>query len=270
MPELPEVETVRRQIAPFVEGRRIVEAWADLPRITRPSVEAFVTRARGRRIEGARRRGKQMFFPLDNGEVLLIHLGMTGRLHVLEGDAPPPAAHVHGVLAFDDGRRLVFEDPRTFGELAIAPDLGFLARLGAEPLDPDFDAEALVERLRMKRTAIKTALLDQGLVAGLGNIYADEVCFLAGVHPQRICARISRKRLQGVVAQMRPVLERAIRTQGATARPSGRYYDAFGQSGEYVPHVYGRADQPCGRCGAVIRRAMLNGRVCHFCPRCQR
>lgn len=275
MPELPEVETIRRQVAPFVEGRRIVEAWAHLPRITRPSVDAFIAGLRGRCIVAARRRGKQMYFPLDDGGVLRVHLGMTGRLEVEPViDGPPSRAHVHGIVTLADGHRLVFSDPRTFGEIGVAPDLTFLDGLGPEPLDDDFDEGAMVERLRGKRCAVKTALLDQRVVAGIGNIYADEICFLAGVHPARIAAGISRARLRRLVSHMRPVLARAVETQGATARPTGRYYDIFGQSGAYLPFVYGRAGEPCPTCHAEIRRGVLgsgrSARSYHWCSRCQR
>ena len=275
MPEMPEVETIRRQVAPCVEGRCIIDAWADLPRITRPSVQAFLDGVRGRRIMAAQRRGKQMYFPLDDGGVLRIHLGMTGRLEVEPGMGEPPSrAHVHGVLTLSGGHRLVFIDPRTFGEIGVEPDLTFLEGLGPEPLDGDFDEAAMADRLRARRVAIKTALLDQRVVAGIGNIYADEICFLAGVHPARVAAGISRARLRRLVSHMRPVLERAVEARGATARPTGRYYDIFGQSGEYPTLVYGRAGQACPTCCTTIRRGVLgagrSARAYHWCSRCQR
>ncbi|NDD31406.1 MAG: bifunctional DNA-formamidopyrimidine glycosylase/DNA-(apurinic or apyrimidinic site) lyase [Proteobacteria bacterium] len=275
MPELPEVETIRRQIAPLLEGRHIARAWAGLARITRPSVDAFVEGVRGRRIEAVRRRGKHMFLPLDDGSVLRVHLGMTGRLEVEPlVDVPPSRAHVHAVLELSDGQRLVFSDPRTFGEIGVTSDLSFLDALGPEPLDDGFDEGALVERLRSKRCAVKTALLDQRMVAGVGNIYADEICFLGGVRPDRVAATLSRARLARLVSHIRPVLERAVETQGATARPTGRYYDIFGQSGAYIPHVYGRTGEPCAACGTSIKKASLgagrSARAYHWCSRCQR
>lgn len=275
MPELPEVETIRRQVAPLVEGRRIVDAWADLPRITRPSIDAFIEGVRGRCIVSARRRGKHMFFPLDDGGVLRVHLGMTGRLEVEAARGPAvERPHVHGLLTLSDGQRLVFSDPRTFGEIGVAPDLSFLDGLGPEPLDDGFDGPAMVARLRRKRCALKAALLDQRVVAGIGNIYADEICFLGGVNPARISATVSRERLTRVVSHMRPVLERAVETQGATARPTGRYHDLFGQSGAYLPYVYGRTGEPCTACGTRIKRGVLgagrSARSYHWCPRCQR
>lgn len=204
MPELSEAETIRRHVAPLVEGRHIVGAWAHLPRITRPSVAAFAGNLPGRRIMAARRRGKQMYFPLDEG----------------------------------------------------------------------FDEEAMAERLGGKRCALKAALLDQKVVAGIGNIYADEICFLAGVNPARVAASVSGARLRRLVSHMRPVLERAVETQGATARPTGRYYDMFGQSGEFLPSVYGRTVESCPPCQTPVRRGALgsgrSARSYHWCPRCQR
>lgn len=275
MPELPEVETIRRQIAPYVEGHRVVRAWADLPRITRPSVAQFVARMGGRRIERALRHGKQMYFALDSGEFLLIHLGMTGRLFVEPGtNMRVTTRHIHGIFLLETGQRVIFEDPRTFGELAVAPDLSFLDRLGWEPLRDDFDEEGIVQRLRLRRTAIKSALLDQSLIAGIGNIYADEICFLAGVHPNRSAASLSLKRLRKVVGHIQPVLAAAVDAQGATASPSGRYHDLFGAGGEFMPHAYGRTGTPCDVCRSVIRRGLLGcgkgARAYHYCPRCQR
>jgi len=275
MPELPEVETIRRQIAPHLEGRRIVQSWADVERITRPSVHEFMARTRDQRVERALRRGKQMYFTLQGGDVLLIHLGMSGRLHVEPGtDVHVPLAHVHGVLVLDSGQRVVFSDPRTFGELAVVSDLSFLDRLGREPFDEDFDEEEIAQRLRARRTPLKAALLDQRLVAGIGNIYADEICFLGGVKPHLTASSVSLQRLRRVVAHILPVLQHAIDAQGATTSPTGRYYDLFGQSGEFLPHVYGRTGEPCDRCGTTIRRGLLgrgkSARSYHYCPRCQR
>jgi formamidopyrimidine-DNA glycosylase len=277
MPELPEAETVRRQLAPQIVGARVVRTWARLARITQPSIEEFARTTQGARIVDARRRGKQLYFPLENGAHLLVHLGMTGRLHV----EPPNDAvfdesllhkHVHAVLRFEDGRQLVFTDPRTFGALAVSRDLPFLLAMGPEPLDDDFDEGALARELKTRSTKIKAALLDQKLVAGLGNIYADEVCFLAGVHPEQRARDISPRKLRLLVSHMRPVLERAIAARGATLKDGG-YQDTFGQFGEYVPHVYGNTGGPCQTCGMAIRRGVLgpgkSARSYHFCPRCQ-
>jgi formamidopyrimidine-DNA glycosylase len=279
LPELPEAETIRRQLAPHIEGARIVASWARLPRITRPDVETFVARTQGQRIVAARRHGKQLYFPLEDGWNLLVHLGMTGRLQV----APPSAEragagadtdrHIHAVLDLDNGQRLVFRDPRTFGALAVEPDLAFLERMGPEPLADDFDEAALARVLRARTSPLKSLLLNQGIVAGLGNIYADEVCFLAGVHPAKRAHRVPLKRLAAVVSHMAPVLRRAIEARGATLKDGG-YQDLFGEEGIYHPHVYGRTGEPCTQCGSAIARGVLgagkSARSYHFCPRCQR
>jgi formamidopyrimidine-DNA glycosylase len=278
MPELPEAETVRRQLAPQIVDRRIQETWARLPRITHPSIPEFVAATVGQRIIDARRRGKQLYFPLESGAHLLVHLGMTGRLHVeaINGNELSETAlprHVHAVLRLDDGRQLVFTDPRTFGGVGVACELPFLQQMGPEPLDEDFDEAALARKLATRNVKIKAALLDQRLVAGLGNIYADEVCFLAGVHPEQRACDISPRKLRRLVSHMRPVLQRAIEARGATLKDGG-YQDTFGQFGEYRPHVYGNTGQPCPHCATPLRRGVLgpgrSARSYHFCPKCQR
>ncbi len=277
MPELPEAETVRRQLEPQIVGETVVQTWARLPRITKPSVEEFQSTLQGARIIGAKRRGKQLYFPLDNESNLLVHLGMTGRLHVEENHGQLSAEtlpkHVHGVLQFANGKRLVFTDPRTFGALGVARELPFLSAMGPEPLDSDFDELALAKKLSTRKTKIKAALLDQSLVAGLGNIYADEVCFLAGVHPAQMASEVSPRKLREIVSHMKPVLERAIAARGATLKDGG-YQDTFGNFGEYIPHVYGHTNEPCAICQTPIQRGVLgNGksaRSYHFCPRCQK
>lgn len=277
MPELPEVETLRRQLAQHVTGERIVESWADLERITRPSVHQFVEGTRGARILDVCRWGKQLFMPLDSGAYLLIHLGMSGRLHLEESVDETPATlterkHVHAVLSLGSGHRLIFTDQRTFGELAIAPDTSFLSTKGPDPTDAAFDPDLLVTELGTHRVKIKAALLDQRLVAGLGNIYADEVCFLAQVHPATLACDIREEARRAIVAQLRPVLERAVAAGGVTLR-DGMYQDMFGTSGSYRPHAYGNVGKPCSRCGALIAHGKLgagkSARSYHFCPRCQ-
>ena len=276
MPELPEAETVRRQLEPQLVGNRITAVWSRLPRLTFPSVEEFVARVQGQKVVAARRRGKQIYFPLESGDSLLVHLGMTGRLHVEEHPEPFDAdqlqKHIHAVLRLESGGELRFTDPRTFGNIGVDRELAFLTNMGPEPLDEDFDESALVEQLARKNVRIKAAILDQRLVAGLGNIYADEVCFLAGVHPEARAASLPREKLALVVSLMRPVLERAIAARGATLKDKG-YQDTFGQRGEFIPAVYGRTGDPCENCGTEIRRGTLgpgkSARSYHFCPQCQ-
>ena len=175
----------------------------------------FVEGTEGTRILDVCRWGKQLFMPLDSGAHLLIHLGMSGRLHLEEtphesSTEPPERKHVHAVLSLESGHRLVFTDQRTFGELGIAPNRSFLAGKGPDPTDAAFDPEPLVAELGRHRVKIKAALLDQRLVAGLGNIYADEVCFLAQVHPATLACDVPEDGRRAIVAQLRPVLEQAI------------------------------------------------------------
>lgn len=277
MPELPEAETVRRQLEPQIVGSKIESAWARLPRRTFPSIEEFVDNTEGARIVAAKRRGKQIYFPLDNGLNFLVHLGMTGQLHVETESAPFDAKslhkHIHAVLLFEGNRRLIFTDPRTFGSVGVARELPFLTAMGPEPLDEDFDENALVEKLHARRVPIKAAILDQKIVAGLGNIYADEVCFLARVHPLMRACDVPLAKLKALVSHMKPVLERAIAARGATLKDGG-YQDVFGSFGEYIPLAYGNTGQPCSVCGTPMKRGVLgpgkSARSFHYCPKCQK
>lgn len=281
MPELPEAETVRRQLEPQIVGSKIQAAWARLPRRTFPSIPEFIQNTQGARIVSARRRGKQIYFPLDNGLNFLVHLGMTGRLHVEEnGAALEPSTledslpkHVHAILQFEDNRQLVFTDPRTFGAVGVTRELPFLTAMGPEPLDEDFDESALVAKLQTRRVPIKAAILDQKLVAGLGNIYADEVCFLARIHPLTKACDVPLSKLKALVSQMKPVLQRAIEARGATLKDGG-YQDVFGAFGHYIPLAYGNTGQPCSVCATLMQRGVLgpgkSARSFHFCPTCQK
>ncbi len=275
VPELPEAETVRAQLEPQIVGETILQTWARLPRITLPDVDAFVARTQNQKIIAARRRGKQIYFPLQSGDHLLVHLGMTGKLHVENDgawDAQSLPKHVHGVLRLSGGKRLVFTDPRTFGKLGVTLELPFLDKMGPEPLDEDFPAEAIVEKLSRRNTKIKAAILDQTLIAGLGNIYADEVCFLARIHPATRASALPKAKLAELVGFMRPTLERAIRARGATLKDGG-YQDTFGNYGEFIPQIYGRTGDACDECGTLIQRGVLGAsktaRSYHFCAMCQ-
>jgi len=169
--------------------------------------------------------------------------------------------------------QLIFRDPRTFGSIGVSRELPFLQSMGPEPLDADFDITVIAKKLKSRNTKIKTALLDQSLIAGLGNIYADEACFEAGIHPARIAATLSLPRLRALCNTLRPILERAIAARGATLKDKG-YQDIFGNYGEFIPHVYGQTGEPCTTCGATIRRGTLgaskSARSYHYCPRCQK
>lgn len=276
MPELPEAETVRAQLAPQLIGSTVIQTWARLERLTSPTVAAFKARTEGQKIVDAKRRGKQIYFPLESGDSLLVHLGMTGKLHVEPdgGELVPEELHKHvqGVLRLNGNRRLVFTDSRTFGKLAVSRELPFLESMGPEPLDDDFPAESVAQKLAKKNVKIKAAILDQSLVAGLGNIYADEVCFLARVHPETRANTIPIEKLRELVSYMEPVLRRAINARGATLKDGG-YQDTFGQYGEFIPQMYGRTGEPCEICGTLIQRGVLgaskSARSYHFCSKCQ-
>ncbi len=275
MPELPEAETVRSQIAPHVVGATILDSFAKTAHLTVPSVAEFIERTRGQRIVAAKRRGKQIYFPLENGDNLLIHLGMTGRLHVESGAPWKPdelPRHVHGAWRLDNGLQWIFTDPRTFGELGVSRELPFLERMGPEPLDSDFPIEALADKLARKSTRIKAAILDQSLIAGLGNIYADEACFRARLHPETRANMLSPGQLRELLGHLRPILEEAIRGRGATLKDGG-YQDAQGNYGEFRPQMYGRTGLPCVTCGTPVERGVLgaskSARSFHFCPACQ-
>lgn len=275
MPELPEAETIRRQLASKVIGKIITDVWARLPRRTLPSIAEFTERVHGQHIIAAARRGKQLYFPLENEDNLLVHLGMTGRLAVEKSTFTLDSAprHVQAALTLSDGKQLVFRDPRTFGSIGVSRDLLFLQTLGPEPLDDDFDVKSISRKLKARNTKIKSALLDQSLIAGLGNIYADEACFEARIHPAQIASSISLAKLRTLCGTLKSLLERAIAARGATLKDKG-YEDIFGEHGEFIPHVYGRTGEPCDNCGTIIHRGVLGAsktaRSYHFCPKCQK
>jgi len=290
MPELPEVETIVRTLRPSVVGRRITAAEVRVPRATgRPapsggllniSAELFARSVTGARIERVERYGKHIVMHLDRERprtgsgriVLLIHLGMTGRL-TCEPVAEFARKHTHMVLALDEpGRWLHYCDIRRFGRIRLLENAGdALGKLGPDPME--ISAEDFVERLRGRRTMMKSLLLDQRFLRGLGNIYADESLFRAGIHPATVAARISRKRALGLHQAIRETLCEAIELGGSSISD---YVDATGQPGFFqINHrVYQRTGEPCMRCsrasGAKIRKIIVAGRSTHFCTRCQR
>jgi len=275
MPELPEVETVRRGLALRISGRRIVRAELRRPDLRRPFPPALAARLEGAVIGGLGRRGKYILIELDADGVLLLHLGMSGR--VTTGSAALPAArHDHVVLTLDDGTVIRFNDPRRFGlvdylnrgETARHP---LLAGLGPEPLGDEFDGRYLVKALAGKLTPIKAALLDQRIVAGLGNIYVCEALFRAGLSPRRLAASIGRGRADRLAAAIRLVLTEAIAAGGSSLR---NYVQADGALGYFQHHwaVYGREGEPCPGCDCAegVRRIVQSGRSTFFCAKRQR
>ncbi len=262
MPELPEVETVARSIARVV-GRRIVSAEFRCPRVLRGDADAMSAALAGKRIRAIRRRGKFIVLDLDGGGCFTVHLGMTGKL-LLNGD---PARHTHAILTLDRGV-LRYEDPRQFGRLEVSK--GFperVTKLGPEPLEV-----TLVEfasRLRRRKARIKAVLLDQRFVRGMGNIYADEALFRAGIHPLAIAARLRPDRVKRLHAAMVEVLTEAIAKGGSSISD---YVDAEGRKGFFqMEHrVYQRTGEPCVICGTRIRRTLVAQRGTHYCAKCQR
>ncbi len=281
MPELPEVETVRRGLLPAMEGARIVQAVLNRPDLRWPLPERMAERLEGATVERLRRRSKYILADLDTGESLLIHLGMSGRMLVsgvmLGGfhlDHPAPQKHDHVVLHMSGGGRATFNDARRFGAMDLVRTdreaaHWLLAGLGPEPLGNMFDESYLIDKLRGRATPIKAALLDQRIIAGLGNIYVSEVLFRAGIDPRRQAGRISAKRVAALVPVIRAVLLEAIEAGGSSLRD---HRQADGELG-YFQHafrVYDREDEPCVTCGTPIRRIVQSGRSSFFCPSCQK
>ena len=271
MPELPEVETTRRGLAPHVVGRRIAAVSVYDPRLRWRVPHDLAGRLVGRVIEGLERRSKYLLFRLA-GDTLLVHLGMTGSLRVFT-HAPERRLHDHVDIVFRDGTRLRYHDPRRFGAMLWAPDPvlshPLLRDLGPEPFDPAFDADYLWRMTRSRSAAIKLALMDNHLVVGVGNIYANESLFRAGIRPTARANKVSRPRLARLVTEVRAVLTEAIAKGGSTLRD---YVDATGEPGYFQLDyfVYGREGEPCRNCGAPIRHRRLGGRASFYCPRCQR
>jgi formamidopyrimidine-DNA glycosylase len=275
MPELPEVETIRRGLALRISGRRIVRAELRRPDLRRPFPPMLAARLTGARIGALRRRGKYLLIELDETGLLLLHLGMSGRI-TAAGPEIPEAKHDHVVLSLDDGTVVRFNDPRRFGLLDYMPRgteaaHPLLAGMGPEPLEPGFDGAYLDRALAGKLTPIKAALLDQRIVAGLGNIYVCEALFRAGLSPRRLAATVTGARAVRLAAAIREVLGEAIAAGGSSLRD---YVQANGELG-YFQHrwaVYGREGEPCPGCTCAegVRRIVQSGRSTFFCARRQR
>ncbi len=283
MPELPEVETVRRGLAPAMEGIVIERAQVNRPDLRWPFPAGMAERLTGQLVERLRRRSKYILADLASGESLLIHLGMSGRM-LVSGDPlgqfvhshPAPEKHDHVVLHMANGARITFNDPRRFGAMdlmqtARADQHKLLAILGPEPLGNTFNEAHLIAALKGRNTPIKSALLDQRIVAGLGNIYVCEALYRARIHPARKAGRISAARIATVVPIIRNVLSEAIEAGGSSLRD---FRQADGELG-YFQHnfdVYGRENAPCRTpgCGQVIRRIVQSGRSSFYCAECQR
>ncbi len=287
MPELPEVETVRRGLEPVLKGARLTRVEARRPDLRFPFPEGFVQRLVGARIVDLGRRAKYLLAPLDRGETLVMHLGMTGRFEIEGGAArqrpgefvyaaPADPKHAHVVFETEAGHRVTFFDPRRFGYMDLLDSetletSPWFASLGPEPLGPNFSVEHLQAVLAGRRQGIKTLLLDQRIVAGLGNIYVCEALWRSHISPVRPAGELGRGPLKALVAAVRTVLEEAIQAGGSTLRD---YAAADGALG-YFQHsfaAYGREGEPCRtpRCTGMIERIVQGGRSTFFCATCQR
>jgi formamidopyrimidine-DNA glycosylase len=280
MPELPEVETIRRQLAPVVEKMTIEQVEVLDPRWVAPArVSTFEKKLTGRSIVSLDRRGKYFVMRLDDGSALVMHLRMTGNLLYLPEDAPTPEKHLRGQiwLTTERGRAagsLAFTDPRRFGTAELFDDEDSLStylneRLGPEPFDELFDGPFLYRFTRGRKTPIKAILLDQRVVAGVGNIYADEACFRAGVAPQKRAARITRAQAERLAETVRDALNAGIDAKGASIDD---FRDAYGVKGSFQDQflVHLREDRECTVCGTPVKKIRVAGRGTYFCPTCQR
>jgi formamidopyrimidine-DNA glycosylase len=277
MPELPEVETVVRGLAGRMTGRRVARLDLHREDLRWPIPRGLRRKVEGRLIKAVRRRAKYILIDLEDGGVLLMHLGMSGRLTVVNaGDPTPAEVHDHVVFTLDDGTRIRFNDQRRFGMLDYVRDRALekhplLRELGPEPLDPGFTPETLAKSLTGKRTPLKAALLDQQVVAGLGNIYVSEVLFEAGLSPRRLARTVTLERATRLVGAIRGVLKRAIAAGGSSLR---NYVQASGELG-YFQHqwaVYGKEGEPCPTCDCSggIRRIVQSNRSTFYCAKRQR
>lgn len=269
MPELPEVETTRRGIEPWLLGRTIERVEVREPRLRWPVPEA-VRLAEGRRVNSLRRRAKYIIAGVDGG-ALMLHLGMSGSVRVVRAPSEP-GRHDH-VDIVTDGAVLRFNDPRRFGSLLWVEkpvdSHPLLSALGPEPLGDDFDGAWLRQKASGARRAVKSFIMDGRVVVGVGNIYASEALFMAGIHPHRPAGRISLARYEGLAAAIRDVLARAIRDGGTTLRD---FTSAGGTPGYFAQNllVYERAGEPCFQCGAPLRRRVIGQRATYYCVNCQR
>jgi formamidopyrimidine-DNA glycosylase len=263
VPELPEVETIARALDPRLRGRRIVSAEFRCLRVLRGDADATSAGLAGRKVREVRRHGKFIEIALDGGSSFVVHLGMTGKL-LMNGS---PGKHTHAILTLDRGT-LLYDDSRQFGRLELSNGLpARVQKLGPEPLEVTL--EELAARLRERRSGMKALLLNQRFLRGIGNIYADEALFRAGIHPLALAARLRPDRVKKLHTAIRQVLGEAIRAGGSSISD---YVDIDGRQGSFqVRHnVYQKTGEPCPRCGVRIRRILVTQRGTHFCAQCQK
>jgi formamidopyrimidine-DNA glycosylase len=270
VPELPEVETVRRSLERLIVGQTIFAVEVREPRLRRPLAPDFAAALTGRVVQQAGRRGKYLQLLLDNGLIWLVHLGMTGQLVIGDPHAPRQP-HDHILFFLGNGRCLRYNDTRRFGVMAVgnAAEIAALTNLGVEPLSPAFSARYLWMKAQGTQRTIKDLLMDQRVVAGVGNIYASELLFRAGVRPSTVAATLEQGTIERIVKATKAVLREAVRHRGSSISD---YLDGEGQPGSFQERfrVYDREAQPCRQCACLIQRETRGGRSSFFCPTCQR
>ena len=276
MPELPEVETVRRGLEGRIVGKRIAHAEARRPTLRIPLPENFAARMTGRRFERLERRGKYILAYLDDGAVLIIHLGMSGRITLQGAGAEPAGRHDHVVFRMEDGTVATYNDPRRFGLMTMCREAEvdehrLLASMGADPLGNEFNGPYLAARLKGKRTPIKAALLDQKIVAGLGNIYVCEALHISGLSPKRKAHTVGPARANALVDAIKTVLTHAISSGGSSLKDHRQTNGELGYF-QHAFRIYGRKDKACKRCGSAhpVKRLIQSGRSTFYCSHCQR
>jgi formamidopyrimidine-DNA glycosylase len=268
LPELPEVETIKNELTPHITGRRFTDiAVSDATAVKQPLVEEFCSKLIGQAIIGIERRGKYLIFRLSNGTALVIHLKMTGSLLLNLGQTD---RYARVIFYFDDGSRLVFIDRRRLGAMwLLKNELSVTSKLGPEPLTANFTVEMLAERLHKRQAPIKAVLLDQGFIAGIGNMYADEALFTAKIHPLRKASSLSQNEIRNLHKAIIDVLRSAIGSKGASIntyiRPGGQLGTAHDNF-----RVAHRSGKPCPVCGTPIKRLAIRNRGSYFCPKCQK
>ncbi|MDI9480526.1 MAG: bifunctional DNA-formamidopyrimidine glycosylase/DNA-(apurinic or apyrimidinic site) lyase [Syntrophomonadaceae bacterium] len=267
MPELPEVETIRRSILGN-ENAILVKIDIFHPGILRRQ-DFDPAELYGQPIRRIARRGKFLVFFMQEERHIIVHLGMSGRFYMIEKGQELSGKHIHAVLHLDNGRRLVYQDARRFGGLRFVIDIeDFFCRMGCEPLEDEFNADLLAKLVKDRKVAIKTLMLNQNLIAGIGNIYADEALFAAGILPQRPAGSLTTVEVERLTQAIKQVLNESIEQRGTTFRD---FRDGYNKSGGFQHHlqVYGRINEPCRLCGRPLARERIGGRSSHYCRHCQ-
>lgn len=268
MPELPEVETIRQSLL-FLCGARVKHI--DIKREDILRLKDYrLKELYGRKIEDIRRRGKFLILKLEDNFNIVLHMGMSGRFFVAAEEILIDEPHIHSIIYLDNSYKLIYQDPRRFGGIWLVHDLNaFFSRMGREPLEDDFNCEYLRQVAGKRKATIKSLLLEQNVIAGIGNIYADEALFRAGIRPDRKALSLTYSEIDALCKAIKEVLTKSIKERGTTFRD---YRDGYGKSGNFQNFlaVYGREGEECRLCGTRINREKIGGRSSYFCPNCQK